>query len=74
VDIEEGKEKVQEFAQEQGLTFTILLDEDRMVSKDYAVLALPSSLFIDREGVIQARHGGALDVPQIETYVEELLR
>lgn len=65
---------MQNFVQERGLTFTILLDEDSSVARDYKVRAIPSSFFIDREGVVQVRHAGALDGPLIDTYVEQVLR
>jgi peroxiredoxin len=65
---------VQNFAQERGLTFTILLDEDSSAAQDYMVRGIPSSFFIDREGVIQVRHGGALDETLIDTYAEQVLR
>jgi peroxiredoxin len=74
VDIAEGREKVQNFAQERGLTFVILLDEDSSAARDYKVRAVPSSFFIDREGVIQVRHTGALDEALIDAYVEQALR
>jgi cytochrome c biogenesis protein CcmG/thiol:disulfide interchange protein DsbE len=41
------------FASEQNLTFPILLDNQGAVSKLYQVRALPTSFFIDRQGVIQ---------------------
>jgi peroxiredoxin len=74
VDIAEGREKVRSFVQEQGLTFTILLDEDTMAARAYLVRAIPRSFFIDRQGVIQASHTGPLDEAFIQQYVEPLLR
>jgi peroxiredoxin len=74
VDIAEGREKVRGFVQEQGLTFTILLDEDTMAARAYLVRAIPSSFFIDREGVIQASHTGPLDDALIDQYAERFLR
>ena len=41
------------FVQDLGLTFTVLLDQDGSVSKQYHLQALPTSIFINREGVIQ---------------------
>jgi thiol-disulfide isomerase/thioredoxin len=41
------------FVQDLGLTFTILFDNDGSVSKQYHLQALPTSIFINREGVIQ---------------------
>jgi peroxiredoxin len=73
VDIGEGREIVQAFAQEQGLTFPILLDEDGAVAQGYRVRGVPTSLFINREGVIQARYTGPLDESLIREYLDQIL-
>lgn len=41
------------FVQDLGLTFTVLFDNNGSVSKQYRLQALPTSIFINREGVIQ---------------------
>jgi peroxiredoxin len=73
VDIGEGQEIVQAFAQEQGLTFPIPLDTTGAVAQGYSVQGVPTSLFIDREGVIQARYTGPLDESLIAKYLEQIL-
>jgi peroxiredoxin len=73
VDIGEGREIVQAFAQEQGLTFPIPLDTTGAVAQGYSVQGVPTSLFIDREGVIQARYTGPLDESLIAEYLEQIL-
>ena len=62
------------FAQERELTFTILLDEASTVANTYQVRSIPSSFFIDRDGVIQVRHTGPLDKALIDKYSEQSLR
>ncbi len=73
MDIGEGREIVQAFAQEQGLTFPILLDENGAVAQGYRVRGVPTSLFINREGVIQARYTGPLDESLIREYLDQIL-
>jgi peroxiredoxin len=72
VDIGEGQEIVQAFAQEQGLTFPIPLDTTGAVAQGYRVQGVPTSLFIDREGVIQARYTGPLDESLIEKHLDQI--
>jgi peroxiredoxin len=55
VDSKESPEVVQRFADEFGLTHPILLDRDGKVMELYQVFAIPTELFIDAEGVIQAK-------------------
>jgi len=73
VDIGEGREIVQAFAQEHGLTFPILLDEDDGVAQKYRVRGVPLSLFINRQGVVQTRYTGPLDESLIEKYLDQIL-
>lgn len=65
----------QAFVQELGLTFPILLDQDGAVSRRYLVRGLPSTFFIDRQGVIRTViFGGPLSAATIQSKVEDLLR
>ena len=62
------------FVQEFGLTFPVPLDQTGEVSRSYLLRALPTSFFIDREGVIQAVViGGPMSRTTIRTTVERLL-
>jgi len=73
VDIGERRATVQAYAQERGLTFPILLDENGVVSKGYRVLGIPTSLFINREGVIQDQHIGPLNESLIAKFLAQIL-
>lgn len=62
------------FVQKYGLSFPILLDKDGTVSNHYQLLALPSSFFIDRDGLIQEIIlGGPMAEALLQTRVEKLL-
>ena len=73
VDIGEGRGIVQAFAQEQGLTFPVLLDENGAVAQRYGVRGIPTSFFINREGVIQVQYTGPLDEALIGEYLDQIL-
>lgn len=73
VTIGETRDKVRDFAKAQGLTFTILLDETSDMARAFQVRAIPTSFFIDEDGVIQGRHTGALDEALIDEYIDPLL-
>ncbi len=54
VDVEESRDQVAAFVQQNGLSFPILLDEDGKVSNyRYFVRSLPHSLIIDRDGKVR---------------------
>jgi peroxiredoxin len=62
------------FVEEYDLTFPILLDRERTVATQYQLLALPSSFFINRDGVIQeVVLGGPMAEALLRTRVETLL-
>ena len=63
---------MQAFAQGQGLTFPILLDESSEVARQFEVQGIPTSFFIDRQGIIRARYTGALEESLIEEYINQI--
>jgi hypothetical protein len=73
VDIGEDRGIVQAIADDQGLTFPILLDEDGGVAGKYKLRGVPTSFFVSRQGVIQARYVGPLDELLISEYLDQLL-
>ncbi len=73
VNVRESRQAVQAFVQEFGVTYPILLDTTGKLMSEYRVRGLPTSLLIDREGVIQVRHLGALTAAQLEKYLAQVL-
>lgn len=67
--------KIAPFIAEQGLTFPILLDESGAVGKSYQLRSLPSSFFINRDGIIhEVVIGGPMAEALLRTRVEEILK
>ena len=54
INQEESQEVIQEYADGEGLTLPILLDSDGKASSRYHIYAIPSSFFIDRDGILRA--------------------
>lgn len=74
VDLQESAETVAAFAKELGLTFPIVLDQDGSISHvSYEVRGIPTTIFVDANGVVTARHIGPLDEATIESYLAPLL-
>ncbi|MFZ3579781.1 peroxiredoxin family protein [Virgibacillus sp. DJP39] len=61
LETESNLNEVQEFVNELGLTFSILLDEKSDVSNRYKISAYPSSFMIDSNGRIQFKAIGAMN-------------
>lgn len=63
------------FVEEFGLTFPVPLDRTGAVSAAYNLRGLPSTYFIDSDGVIQSVVvGGPMNEALIQSKVEDLLR
>jgi peroxiredoxin len=63
------------FVEEFALTFPIALDRDGGASARYELMGLPSTYFIDRDGIIRnVIIGGPMSEGVILSKVEDLLR
>ena len=66
--------KAEAFAQERGLSFPILLDEDGEVSRLYRVSSLPTSFFVDAQGLIrEVVIGGPMAEALLRIRIQQLL-
>ncbi len=61
VNINENRAKVKRFAQENGYTFPILIDNDGKIASRYGIRGIPATFFIDKQGnvvkkIVGSRH------------------
>lgn len=61
------------FVEERGLTFSILLDREGEVAQKYRSHLLPTSFFVDREGIIRHKTIGSMSKALLRTRIQELL-
>jgi peroxiredoxin len=65
VNVTQQPDQVKEFITYYGFTFEFLLDTWATVASDYYVHKIPTTLFIDRHGVIQDIQVGAFNGPAV---------
>jgi peroxiredoxin len=70
VNLQEGKGIVRPFAEDYGMDFPIAVDRDGEVGDRYRLLGLPTTYFIDREGVIRSVFTGPFEEKQNDTNVQ----
>jgi thiol-disulfide isomerase/thioredoxin len=70
VNLQEGTGIVRPFAEDYGMDFPIVVDRDGEVGDRYRLLGLPSTYFIDREGVIRSVFTGPFEEKQNDTNVQ----
>lgn len=59
VNIGETSSRVKQFMEHFGLSFHVLLDKDTGVAKNYNVRGIPTTFFIDKNGIIKDMKIGA---------------
>jgi len=70
INIGENSSRVREFMESFSFSFPVLLDEDTRVSEEYNVRAIPTTFFIDKNGIIQTTKIGAF---QSKVQIEKCL-
>jgi peroxiredoxin len=68
---EKSAAHVKDFLKAGGYTFPVLLDTHNITAQEYLVRAIPTTFFIDREGIIRTRHTGSLTLEMLEEIVKE---
>jgi len=73
IDSEEPQSKVEAFAQELGLTFPVLLDEEGKVAREYGILYLPTLCFVDPLGNLAGQIIGAQTESVLRSKLDQVL-
>ncbi|WP_077213015.1 peroxiredoxin family protein [Bacillus dakarensis] len=60
------------FVEEYGLTFPILLDKKEDVMKQYNIISIPTTFFIDEDGIIKQKIIGAIPLDKMKEYLSDL--
>ena len=76
VNVDDDQRKAAEVAGKLGITFPVLLDTDKVVSKLYDLSTMPSTVIIDRDGKVRFVHRGYLTgyEDNYEKQIRELLK
>ena len=76
VNVDDDTRKAADVAGKLGVTFPVLLDTDKVVSKLYDLSTMPSTVLIDRDGKVRYVHRGYLTgyEDNYEKQIRELLK
>ena len=72
VDVEEKLEDVKAYIEKGGYDFEVVLDSNGDVNKTYLVNGLPNSYFVDKEGILLGKVGGAINFAQMNEILENI--
>jgi len=74
INIGESSSKAEEFRQSYNLSFTVLLDTKQDVAQRYNITGIPTTFFIDKDGIIQDKVIGAFqNKTQIENRLSKIM-
>lgn len=73
VNIGESDFVVQKFIDRKGLTFPVLVDDNKSVMETYNINPLPTTILINPEGKIEKIITGEMSEESIKQYMEQIL-
>jgi peroxiredoxin len=74
VNVGESSYQANGFMQNYGLTLQVLLDTSGSVAEQYSIMGIPTTFFIDKDGIIQKKVVGAFPSKEyIEQYLAEII-
>ena len=72
IDQKESVDQVSSFLNGKGINYQILMDYNAKVAGSYKVFMLPTTFFIDKDGMIRFRHYGIMTPDQLGYYLRTL--
>ncbi|MBI2914950.1 MAG: redoxin domain-containing protein [Firmicutes bacterium] len=74
VNIQESEKTVRTFMDENGYRFPVPMDTKGAVTERYLVRSIPTSIVIDKRGIVRARHLGPLTLEGMEQLLARAIR
>jgi len=70
----EDKLTVTNFTQQYGTDFPILFDSDNEAVREYGVVPMPTTFFVDKKGKIASIHEGELNLNTLNDQIKQLVQ
>ncbi|MBP1999504.1 peroxiredoxin [Paenibacillus shirakamiensis] len=70
----EDQMTVQNFVDQRGVNFPIVLDSDSDAVRDFGISPLPTTFFVSAKGKITSIHTGELDLETLGNQIEQLVQ
>lgn len=74
IDQGESAAEVARFRDEYGITYPLLVDADSRVNDEYGIRALPTTIFVNADGVVSEVYSGILNQAILENRLQRLLQ
>ena len=73
IAVSDKANNVLDFSEQHDLTFPLLIDKKDRVAVQYKIMGIPTSYFINPDGVIESVQVGDLSAPALNRHLEEIL-
>lgn len=73
VNLQEDAATIKKYSEENGYEWPMLLDPASHLKNSYNVVGYPTSIFIDRQGIIQAIYIGGMEGPTLTQQLTKIL-
>jgi peroxiredoxin len=74
VNVGQDEKTVAAFMKKIGVSYPALIDEEGGIARQYGVIALPTTFFVDGQGKVRAKILGEADAATFERVAAELLK
>jgi cytochrome c biogenesis protein CcmG, thiol:disulfide interchange protein DsbE len=69
---EDSTAEMEKFTKDFGMTWPVALDKQGIAMNTYKVIGLPTSFFINRQGIITYIHVGLISRQSLDTHLQEI--
>ncbi|MFZ5826226.1 MAG: redoxin domain-containing protein [Bacillota bacterium] len=73
INLDESDVAITAFQQKMGITFPIVVDKGDHVSRRYDIVPLPTTYFVDRNGIVQGKWTGEIRKTQLLDLLKKIL-
>ena len=71
IDVEDAPPNAEPFVAELGITYPLAVDPRRDYARQVNNFGMPTTLFVDEDGIVRYRHTGPLDAEQLRELIAE---
>lgn len=72
INVQESASKVSDFLRSYSYTMPVLLDGDGAIGRQFRVSAIPTTVIVDKNGIVKYRKAGGVTFNEIEEIVKGL--
>lgn len=73
IAVDDTEEKMKDFMAKYGVTFQVGLDKTAAIQKSFGIYGIPTTYFIDKQGVINYFHSGSVTEELLKHELDKLL-